>query len=110
SRDLARLAAEWRAARPFPHVIVDDLLPVDALDELRQAVAREPHQPNRSELYEMMASSEPMRQPALATFAAAFGCDETLGAVAAITGTPVAAVRCAATYTSPGAISSRTAI
>src|SRR5438552_16125670 len=39
--DVARLAAEWRAARPFAHVVVDALLPEPSLQTLCQALAAE---------------------------------------------------------------------
>jgi Rps23 Pro-64 3,4-dihydroxylase Tpa1-like proline 4-hydroxylase len=86
------LAAAWRAARPFPHVIVDGLLSVEDLSALRQAVAREPHFPGHGELYEHMASGEPMTHPTLRAMQDALGAPETLAAVAAITGRAVSRV------------------
>jgi hypothetical protein len=69
--DAAALAIEWRAARPFPHVILDDLVPDDELAILREAVARTPHFANSSDIFEMMASREQPAQPALVAFHAA---------------------------------------
>jgi len=67
--DAAALAEAWRVARPFPHVVLDDVLPVDELVRLCEAVARTPHFPNTAEFYEMMASPE--RPAGLAAFHAA---------------------------------------
>lgn len=77
--DLAALREEWLRATPFPHLVLDDVLDVAPL---REAVACEPHWPSHGELFEMMASSDALTQPALARFA------ETLPieAVAAISG------------------------
>jgi len=88
--DLPSLAAAWRAARPFPHVIVDGLVAPPALDELRAAVAREPHWPNRGDFYEMMASADPPAHPTLRAFAGELGAAPALDAVFAITGKRVA--------------------
>ena len=57
--------AAWHAATPFPHLVLDDVLSPDALQELRLAVSRTPHWPNQGELYEMMASGD-FDHPALA--------------------------------------------
>lgn len=84
--DLPSLAEGWRAADPFPHVIVDGLVAPARLDELRAAVAREPHWPNRGDFYEMMASADPPAHPALRAFAAELAAPPALDAVFAITG------------------------
>jgi Rps23 Pro-64 3,4-dihydroxylase Tpa1-like proline 4-hydroxylase len=65
--DAPALAASWRRARPFPHVILDDLLAADELQALREEVARTPHFPNHADFYEMMASSEELG-PAASAF------------------------------------------
>jgi hypothetical protein len=86
------LAATWRAARPFPHVIVDDLVDADHLLALRQAIAREPHWPSRSDLYELLGSADEVSHPVLREFHAALGAKDSLAAVRTITGKPVARV------------------
>jgi Rps23 Pro-64 3,4-dihydroxylase Tpa1-like proline 4-hydroxylase len=91
SLDAGALANAWRAGRPFPHVIVDDLVSPQTLQALLVAVAGEPHWPNRSELYEMMASGVPA-QPALQAFASALGSAETRTIIEAITGRRTARV------------------
>ena len=82
--DPAELAAAWRAARPFPHVILDDLLAPAELEALRAGVAREPHFSNASAFYEMMASAQPPRRPELNDFCA--GLDAARPFVEAVTG------------------------
>jgi Rps23 Pro-64 3,4-dihydroxylase Tpa1-like proline 4-hydroxylase len=89
---ISSLAEAWRAARPFPFVVLDGLVGPSALAELRAAVEREPHAANRGELYEMMASDEPPRQPLLGRFADALAAPDALAAAAAITGKRVSRV------------------
>jgi hypothetical protein len=84
--DLAAMTASWRAAQPFAHVAVDALLDAAALAELRAGIAREPHWPNRGEIFEMMASGDPPRQPALRAFLDALGSAAVRDALAAVTG------------------------
>jgi 2-oxoglutarate-Fe(II)-dependent oxygenase superfamily protein len=78
------MAAAWRAARPFPHVVLDDLLPEAEVAALRAAVAREPHFPNSAPFFEFMASRQPLAQPELRAFTAAL--DEARPFVARVTG------------------------
>ena len=63
-----QLRKEWEQAQPFPHVIVDNAVPADRLQTLREAVAAEPHGPNCSALYEMMASAETVQHATLRGF------------------------------------------
>lgn len=84
--DTAALAAAWRDARPFPHVVIDDLVPEARLADLRIAVAREPHGANVTDLYEMMASGNKVAHPTLRDFEAALGAPDALAALAAVTG------------------------
>jgi len=79
------LAAAWRAAEPFAHAVVDDLVTDAALQELRNAIAQEAHWPNRGELYEMMVSGEPTA-PALRAFLDTLGSAPLRAAVGAISG------------------------
>jgi hypothetical protein len=87
--DLPSLAAAWRTAEPFAHVAVDDVVGDAALAELRAAVAREPHWPNRGEIFEMMASAAPTA-PALRAFVDALGGAAVRAAVGAISGRTIA--------------------
>jgi len=88
--DLPSLRASFEGARPFPHVVLDALISDEALGQLAQAVAAEPHWPNRGELFEMMASAESVQHPTLRAFEASLG--ENLGAIEAITGRKVGRV------------------
>jgi len=83
--DVAALAAAWRTGAPFAHAAVDDLLGEDALAALRAGVAREPHWPNRGEIYEMMAAAAPT-QPALRAFVDTLGGAAVRAAVGAVSG------------------------
>lgn len=86
---VAGLAAAWRAARPFAHAAVDGVLGDATLAALRDAIALEPHWPNRGEIFEMMASGPPT-QRALRAFVAALGGAAVRAAIGAITGRAVA--------------------
>lgn len=83
--DLPSLTDRWRSATPFGHVAIDDLVARAALDELRQGVSKEPHWPNRGEIFEMMASGPP-QQPTPRAFLEALGGPAVRDALAAITG------------------------
>lgn len=88
----AELARAWSAAQPFPHVVIDDLVAPETLQALLVGVSQEPHYPNRGEIYDFMASSPEVAHPTLQAFQAALGAPETLAAVRAISGRPVATV------------------
>ncbi len=90
--DAGRLAEAWRAARPFPHVVIDDFLAPARLQELREAVAAEPHHLDTADFYEMMASGLPVVHPTLAAFERELGDGATRDAIAAITGKAVTSV------------------
>jgi hypothetical protein len=82
--DPVALAEVWRTARPFPHVVLDGLVPEAELEALRAAVAREPHFANTADFFEMMASREPVARPELRAFGAAL--DAARPFVSAVTG------------------------
>ncbi len=82
--DRAELAAAWRVARPFAHVVLDGVLGEAELEAVRAAVAREPHFPNASDFYEMMGSAQPVAHAELRRFAAALEAARPF--VAAVTG------------------------
>ena len=86
---LDELGARWRAATPFPHLVLDDVVDPATLTALCQAVAQEPHWPNRGEIYDFMASAETVAHPLLREFAAELGAPATLAAVRQISGRPV---------------------
>jgi Rps23 Pro-64 3,4-dihydroxylase Tpa1-like proline 4-hydroxylase len=84
--DVAALRAEWQAARPFPHVVIDGFLDEAALAKAKDAIAGEPHYADVSDLYEMMSSRSPVSAAPLLEVQAALGGPEGLTALAAITG------------------------
>jgi Rps23 Pro-64 3,4-dihydroxylase Tpa1-like proline 4-hydroxylase len=75
--DEARLAAEWSAARPFPHLVFDDVVGEAAMSELLAILEEEPVETFASEVYLFDASTpEPrtegmrrLRESFAATFA-----------------------------------------
>ena len=83
--DVEAWAAAWRAAEPFAHVAIDDVVDDASMAELRDAIVRQPHWPNRGELYEMMASGEPTAPP-LRAFIDAIGSAPVRAAIGAISG------------------------
>ncbi|MDB4954016.1 MAG: hypothetical protein JWO36_1585 [Myxococcales bacterium] len=87
-----QLATSWRAAKPFPHVVIDGLVDAATLSGLQQAVAHEPHWPNRGEIYDFMGSAEAVSHPVLRAFHDQLGGPAMLEAVRAVSGRPVASV------------------
>jgi Rps23 Pro-64 3,4-dihydroxylase Tpa1-like proline 4-hydroxylase len=57
------LGRAWREAQPFPHVVIDRVLPEPVLAAVREAFDWEPHAHLRGELYSQMRSSQPPSQP-----------------------------------------------
>lgn len=55
--DEAQLAAAWREARPFRHVIVDDLLPEAQLPALMEMLEEEPVAPYEADIFAFEASA-----------------------------------------------------
>ncbi len=64
-RDEARLQAMWRAAAPFAHVVIDDLLPGDHLDAVLAIVDEEPVDPYESDIFAFDATAPEPRTPEL---------------------------------------------
>jgi hypothetical protein len=89
SWDLATLAANYHAAKPFPHLVLDDLVAQETLRALCEAVAQEPHWPNVGEIYSFMGSNETVSHPMLRAFQAELGAPQMLDVVRGITGRQV---------------------
>jgi 2OG-Fe(II) oxygenase superfamily len=87
--DLLKRANEWRAARPFAHVVIDDLVDTDSLAALCTAVSAEAHWPNRGEIFDLLGSADNVQHPTLRAFHAELAAPEKLAAVRALTGRPV---------------------
>lgn len=100
--DTAALAAAWAVAAPFPHVIIDRVLDDAPLDDLRAALAHEPHYAERSEIVDGLGSAPGFAHPALAAFAAALGSAPCLDAVGAVTGKRVTRVEVRSYVYPPG--------
>ena len=75
--DEARLVEAWRSARPFPHLIFDEVVGEAAMPELLGILDVEPVETFASEVYLFDASTPEPRTEALrrlrATFASTFG-------------------------------------
>jgi Rps23 Pro-64 3,4-dihydroxylase Tpa1-like proline 4-hydroxylase len=60
----AELARVWRSARPFPHLVIDDFVPDDALDELLAVIEEEPVDHYAADIYSFDATApEPKTTP-----------------------------------------------
>ena len=57
--DIEELSAGWTRALPFPHLILDELLPADAFAALQRAAREEALVPQGDEIYQHHGSSEP---------------------------------------------------
>jgi hypothetical protein len=75
--DEARLAGEWRSARPFPHLVFDDVVGDAAVPALLAILEEEPVETLASEVYLFDASTPEPRTEAMRglreAFAATFG-------------------------------------
>jgi hypothetical protein len=75
-KDEARLADEWRSARPFPHLVFDDVVGGAAMPELLAILDEEPVETFASEVYTFDASHPEPRTDGLRrlreSFAATF--------------------------------------
>jgi Rps23 Pro-64 3,4-dihydroxylase Tpa1-like proline 4-hydroxylase len=90
--DVPALTEAWRAAQPFPYLVIDGMVSDEDLAALRDGIGREPHAAEHSEIVECYASAPNPQDPALAAFAAAMGAPEMIAAVCAISGKPVTTV------------------
>ncbi|MEJ7603315.1 MAG: 2OG-Fe(II) oxygenase [Kofleriaceae bacterium] len=63
--DEVALAAAWRAASPFPHLVFDDFVPAARLDELVAMLEEEPVDPYGRDLFAFEASAPEPRSPEL---------------------------------------------
>lgn len=84
--EIARLREQWVNARPFGHIVVDNLVSNTDLKALRRAVAEEPHERKPCEISDNYGSAFQVKHPTLQSFQAALGSAQGRAAVAAITG------------------------
>lgn len=84
--DPNQLAPLWKAAEPFPHVVINGALPEVELLRARRGLTREHHFPNQGGLYEFMASGDVPKSEELVRFNAGLNQPDTLAAVSAISG------------------------
>lgn len=70
--DEARLASDWRSARPFSHLIFDDVIGAAAMPELLAVLDEEPVETFASEVYLFDASTPEPRTAGLRRLRASF--------------------------------------
>ncbi len=90
--DRARLARQWRAARPFPHLLFDPFVSEAAFTGLRKAARDEPLLVQADELYQFQGSAEPPANETLRAFAEELGSSAVREALREITGLATSAV------------------
>lgn len=102
SWDLPELSRRWRAAEPFCHVLLDDLVSPEELSRLAVAAGNEPYAPNQGEIFDFFGSNQPVEQPALEAFIDSFGSPAGLAAMHAITGETPTRLEMRAYFYGPG--------
>lgn len=86
SWDLPALADAWRAARPFPHVVIDGLVRDERRADLLDAFGEEPCSLLHDEIFELEASAIELDHPVLRGFRDELGGPAVREAVLAVTG------------------------
>jgi hypothetical protein len=84
--DLPALQAQWRSARPFPHVVLDGLLSPGELAPLGDAFSEEPLSEQADEHFAFHGGAEPPQAPPLRSLADWLGSPETLALVSTLCG------------------------
>jgi len=83
----ALLASRLRRSKPFGHVVIDEAVPPDTCQRLVEAVAEEPAGRMVDEIYELLATEEPLSHPDLLAFQQALEAALRPGVEAAIEAT-----------------------
>ena len=83
------LARQWRAAKPFPHLVIDGFLAPGALTLLRAAFEWEQHWPLQDDIFTFLASADTPTQPVLRQFGEELGAERVRGAITRISGLPL---------------------
>ena len=96
------LAASWRAAAPFPHLVVDALAAPAAHTELLAAFDEEPASRIHDEIFEVLASGKEVEHPALRRFQRELGSPELRAALGRVTGRELGRVEMRAYAFLPG--------
>jgi hypothetical protein len=87
-QDEERLAREWRAAIPFPHLVVDDFVSTEVLPELLAVVDEEPASDYRGDIFAFEATAPEPRTATFSELRDAFG-EVLAGPLRRITGKEV---------------------
>jgi Rps23 Pro-64 3,4-dihydroxylase Tpa1-like proline 4-hydroxylase len=83
--DTRELAARWRAARPFPHLVIDALAAPAARGELLEAFGEEPASKIHDEIFEVLASAKEVEHAAFRRFQRELGGPELRAALGRVT-------------------------
>jgi Rps23 Pro-64 3,4-dihydroxylase Tpa1-like proline 4-hydroxylase len=67
-----RLADEWRSARPFPHLVLDDVVPAERIGELIAILDEEPVDELRGDIFMFEASAVEPRTDGMRSLRDAF--------------------------------------
>lgn len=89
--DEPALARTWRAAQPFPHLVIDDVVPREALPALFEILDDEPVERYEGDLFRFEATAPEPTTEALRTLRASFAAS-LAPALSRITGNPVSRV------------------
>ncbi len=81
----ARLADEWRSARPFPHLVLDDVVPAERIGELIAILDEEPVDELRGDIFMFEASPVEPRTDGMRSLRDAFA-HALVAPLSAITG------------------------
>lgn len=84
--DLPALAGAWRAARPFPHIILDGLVRDERRADLLEAFGEEECSLLHDEIFEFEASAVELEHPVLRGFRDELGSPAVCEALLAVTG------------------------
>ena len=99
--DAERLSAEWRAATPFPHVVIDDVLAPDDLEALMAILDEEPVERADSDIFSFEATAPEPTTGAFRAMREAFAAD-LAPVFSRVGGTPVSRVDMRAYAYRPG--------
>jgi Rps23 Pro-64 3,4-dihydroxylase Tpa1-like proline 4-hydroxylase len=90
--DVSALAARYRAAKPFCHVVIDDVCEREALRALREAFEEEPAHNLQDEIFDLMASAQAPEHATITGLVTELASAPVRAAVEGVTGARTSAV------------------
>jgi Rps23 Pro-64 3,4-dihydroxylase Tpa1-like proline 4-hydroxylase len=100
--DTEALRQQWTQAKPFPYLLVDDLLPKPAQEELLAAFDDEPCDLLRDEIFEFLVSAKSPRASAIQAFREELGSQTVRDALSQVTGLSLSRLELRAYAYQPG--------